>query len=296
MVTIIIPTYNGEKVLTRYALSSLQRQTFSDWEALIINDGSNDNTNKIVEEITNYNNRIRLINLPTNLGLAAALNRGVNEARGEYIFILEHDDIWLPEKLEQQVKILETGAFICTTNAIVWNTNKKNFVKINGGNFSCLSFRKDKSDILFPLPEVNKKYLGIEDGIITAELELAKTNKTLNKDNLVHIDEILTIMNSNESTLSGKKDCLIMMKRYDNVIKLYTEKQKKHPELKKLMIFWKKHRLYNSILSLLPKFLKKIIYLLVAKIKNIKNGPMTVYLKLPKPELEKLTEYRKYFD
>jgi len=103
-VTVLMPVYNGEKHI-RQAINSILSQTFSDFELIIVNDGSTDATANIV---TSYNDaRIRLINLEINSGLVNALNIGVEESRGDLLARFDHDDIASPERLEYQIKAME---------------------------------------------------------------------------------------------------------------------------------------------------------------------------------------------
>ncbi|MGA1871245.1 MAG: glycosyltransferase family 2 protein [bacterium] len=100
-VSVIIPTYNRSQFIT-HAIDSVLSQTYHDIEIIIVDDGSTDNTKKI---LINYNNRIKYI-YQENQGVAAARNTGIKNAKGKYIAFLDSDDMWLPQKLEQQVKIL----------------------------------------------------------------------------------------------------------------------------------------------------------------------------------------------
>ena len=104
MVTVLMSVYNGEKFL-KEAMDSILTQTFTDFEFLIINDGSTDNSVKIIES---YNDsRIRLINNEKNLKLIASLNKGISLARGKYIARMDCDDISSPTRLEKEVNFLE---------------------------------------------------------------------------------------------------------------------------------------------------------------------------------------------
>lgn len=99
-----MPVYNGEKYI-RDAIESILKQTFTDFEFLIINDGS---TDRSIDIIQSYNDsRIRVVNNERNLGLIATLNKGFDLAQGEYIARMDCDDISLPERLEDQVKFME---------------------------------------------------------------------------------------------------------------------------------------------------------------------------------------------
>lgn len=113
-VTVLMPVYNGEKYL-KEAIDSILNQTFSDFEFLIINDGSTDNT---VGIINSYNDsRIRLVHNDKNLGLITTLNKGFDLARGEYIARMDCDDVSLPDRLSKQVVFMEAhpGIGVCGT-------------------------------------------------------------------------------------------------------------------------------------------------------------------------------------
>ena len=100
-----MPVYNCAQYL-REAIESILGQTFQDFEFIIINDGSTDNTPEILREYANKDSRIRVINQP-NSGIVTALNRGLKEAKGEWIFRMDGDDISLPYRFEAQIKMVE---------------------------------------------------------------------------------------------------------------------------------------------------------------------------------------------
>lgn len=117
-VTVLMPVYNGEKYL-RPAIESILNQSFTDFEFLIINDGSTDSSVKIIES---YNDpRIRLIHNDHNLKLIATLNKGFELARGEYLARMDCDDVSLPDRLLKQVNFMVTHpeVGICGTRARV---------------------------------------------------------------------------------------------------------------------------------------------------------------------------------
>ncbi|MGA3013586.1 MAG: glycosyltransferase family 2 protein [Bacteroidales bacterium] len=104
LVSIISPVYNHEKYITA-CIKSVRSQTFPDWEMIIINDGSTDNTVKVIEPFLQLDDRIHLLD-QENIGifkLSDTYNRGLHVAKGKYIAILEGDDFWEPDKLERQV-------------------------------------------------------------------------------------------------------------------------------------------------------------------------------------------------
>jgi len=102
-VSIIIPVYNAAKTIAE-TIDSVRQQTIDDWELIVVNDGSTDNTLEIVAAINEP--RLKIISFP-NGGVAQARNLGVAEARGSYIAFLDADDLWEKTKLAQQVKILD---------------------------------------------------------------------------------------------------------------------------------------------------------------------------------------------
>jgi len=103
-VSVVMPVYNGEKYLNE-AIDSVLNQTFSDFEFIIINDCSSDNTEDIIKS---YNDdRIIYIKNDVNLGVALSLNKGLDAAQGEYIVRLDADDICLPERLRVQVEYMD---------------------------------------------------------------------------------------------------------------------------------------------------------------------------------------------
>ncbi len=103
-VSVVMPVYNGERYL-RQSVESILNQTWRDFEFIIVDDGSIDTTLQILRE---YNDeRIVLLRHSTNLGVAESRNRGIAQARGQYIACMDADDIAFPQRLELQVRFLE---------------------------------------------------------------------------------------------------------------------------------------------------------------------------------------------
>lgn len=105
-VSIIIPTFNSERGLVR-ALESIRQQTFHDYEVIVIDDCSIDNTCVAVEDFIRGKLNYRLLRLPANGGAGAARSAGLRLASGRYIAFLDSDDFWEPKKLERQISYLE---------------------------------------------------------------------------------------------------------------------------------------------------------------------------------------------
>lgn len=105
-VSVIIPTYNREKTLLR-AINSVLNQTHKDIELIIVDDNSNDGTERLINNIKDC--RIKYIKHNRNLGGSAARNTGILSATGEYIAFQDSDDEWLPNKLSEQLACLKTN-------------------------------------------------------------------------------------------------------------------------------------------------------------------------------------------
>jgi hypothetical protein len=103
LITVIMPVYNGEEYV-REAIDSILGQTFKDFELLVLDDGSSDRSAAIVKLYQDQ--RIRLIENPTNLGLVPTLNRGLDQARGTFIARMDSDDRSLPQRFARQLEFL----------------------------------------------------------------------------------------------------------------------------------------------------------------------------------------------
>lgn len=103
IVSIVLPVYNGGTVLPM-ALASIDRQTFREWELILIDDGSTDGC---IAGFSSSDSRVRVVQDGRNLGLAARLNQGMDLAGGRYLARMDHDDIAYPGRLEAQVRFLD---------------------------------------------------------------------------------------------------------------------------------------------------------------------------------------------
>ncbi len=103
-VSVIIPTYNRGQFIER-AVQSVLAQTYTDFEIVVVDDGSTDDTVQLVLELQKADGRIRYLRHETNRGAQAARNTGIRAAEGHYIAFLDSDDEWLPHKLEQQMAL-----------------------------------------------------------------------------------------------------------------------------------------------------------------------------------------------
>ncbi len=123
LVSIITPSYNSSKYI-KETMNCVIAQTYKNWEMLIADDCSSDDTRNIVEEYTEKDKRIKLIKLENNGGAAIARNTALGKASGRYIAYLDADDLWFPQKLEKQLK----------------------FLNENNAEFSCPDYEKIEDD------------------------------------------------------------------------------------------------------------------------------------------------------
>lgn len=111
LVSIVMPSYNASKYI-RAAIDSVRRQTYDNWELIIVDDCSIDNTVELIQEINDV--RIRLFKNEVNSGAAISRNRALRETKGRWIAFLDSDDVWLPEKLELQLKFMQKNDYAFT--------------------------------------------------------------------------------------------------------------------------------------------------------------------------------------
>ena len=120
MVSIIMPSYNTASYI-KESIQSVLNQTYTNWELIIVDDCSSDNTVKIVQEISKKDPRVRILKQNTNGGAAKARNRSLNEATGRYVAYLDADDIWKPSKLEKQIQFMNEHkcGFSCASYEVI---------------------------------------------------------------------------------------------------------------------------------------------------------------------------------
>lgn len=143
LVSVITPAYNCARTI-RETIESVMNQTISDWEMLIVDDCSTDDTVKVVTEYAQKDDRIKLICMEKNSGSATARNAAIGCAKGRYIALLDSDDLWKPEKLERQLQFMTDNNYSFTFTA-----------------YDVFRESSDKNRRIFEVPEriTYKKYL-----------------------------------------------------------------------------------------------------------------------------------------
>ncbi len=109
LVSIVTPAFNAERYL-RETIESVRKQSHASWELLVADDCSTDSTRTLLEEQARADERVRVITLPRNGGPAMARQSAIEAAQGRYIAFLDSDDMWLPAKLERQLRFMQERA------------------------------------------------------------------------------------------------------------------------------------------------------------------------------------------
>lgn len=120
LVSIVTPAYNCEKYL-RQTVESVLAQSYTDWEMIIVDDCSTDGTLALAQQLAAVDARIRVVRNEQNQGVSMTRNRGIAEARGKYIALLDGDDLWEPDKLERQAALLEQGFDLAYCSYDFWD-------------------------------------------------------------------------------------------------------------------------------------------------------------------------------
>lgn len=133
LVSVVIPMYNSSSYITPTIKSALN-QTYNNIEVLVVDDCSNDNSVEVVNNLAKEDSRLRCVPQEKNQGAAVARNRGIKEAKGQYIAFLDSDDLWAEDKIEKQVALMKAkdAAFVyCAYDWVDENdTQIKSKVKI----------------------------------------------------------------------------------------------------------------------------------------------------------------------
>ena len=105
LVSVITPMHNSGRYILD-TIESVKNQTYKNWEMIIIDDCSTDNSVELVKKYIQSDERIKLIRLEENVGVAKARNKGIENSKGRYLAFLDSDDLWLPDKLNKQIKFV----------------------------------------------------------------------------------------------------------------------------------------------------------------------------------------------
>ena len=132
LISIVVPVYNAEKFI-KETLKTVINQTYKNWELILVDDASTDNSVKLINDFVRKDKRIKLYDHKgKNLGAGPTRNLGTKHARGRYVAFLDADDLWHPEKLERQLNFVKQNdaAFICTSYEFAFFNGKPSGVKV----------------------------------------------------------------------------------------------------------------------------------------------------------------------
>lgn len=194
-VSIIVPMYNAEKFIGK-TIESVLSQTYENWEMLIMNDVSTDNSLAIVNEFAKKNGRIKVVNTEKNMGVVKGRNYLIDLASGKYIAFLDADDYWHSEKLEKQVQFMEEKnvGISCTEYTRVRENGEKINEVVIKSEISYTDMLKNNYlgclTVMYDVEKVGKRYFKEleknEDYVLW--LEIVKDVKTIYglKENLAY--------------------------------------------------------------------------------------------------------------
>ena len=286
LVSVILPVYNGEQFVGR-AIKSVLNQTYKKVELIVVDDGSTDKSINVVQSYTD--SRLKLFT-KSNGGPASARNFGIKRSSGEFIALIDQDDLWYPKKLEEQVKLLnqdnKLGMMYCDALSIYedgsgparkWSELHipqagKVFIELYKDNFILTSSAIFRKFIInkIGLMDENMKFFGVDDYEYWLRIVL--------NSEIGYVPEILVERRLHKSNLSfrNKKSQSMM---YNNAI----EVRKKHNKLYSNIFL--KRDLSNSYLSqvndllynrLLTQILKNLLYAFLVDKSNFNNIFSTV--------------------
>lgn len=248
LVSIIMPVYNSSKYL-QSSVQSVISQSYPNWELIIINDCSTDESEAIIQSLAKKDYRIKSLKLNVNSGVAKARNVGIALAKGRFLAFLDSDDLWHPEKLTKQVNFMleKDLVFTHTSYQLITDSGKKkkiveskynelNFKKMLGANqIGCLTVMIDLSKIAKPVfPSIRH-----EDYALWLEI----LNKNHIKANL--LKETLAYYRITPGSVSRNKikSILWVWNIYHNYLKINTFKSSY------LMLVFIKNMIYKYIIN-----------------------------------------------
>ena len=219
LVSIIMPNYNGEKFIAE-TIESVLNQTYTNWELLITDDCSTDNSVNIINSYADKDGRIKLLKNEKNSGAAQARNVALKEAKGKWIAFLDSDDMWLPEKLEKQIAFMTANGykFSCTKYSHIDENSqplhkvvispkvigKRKMFRYNYLGCLTVMYDADAIGVLQVNPEIGN-----------GRNDYALWLKAVKKENCYYLDEALALYRVRTSSLSHGKKLRLVRTHYD---------------------------------------------------------------------------------
>ncbi len=220
LVSIITPVYNGQDFLDR-SIKSVLAQTYENWELLLIDDGSSDNSVQIIKYYLE-DNRIKLLRNESNSGIPTTRNKGIENSTGEFIALLDQDDEWLPHKLEKQVNrfleiddsfgLIYSNVEVRTDQGILADQKKE--IEPEVSIQSNLELMLSRNLITSPTAMVKRKALE-EVGLFDESIRWGGDDYDLwiriaHKYKFDYIDEVLCIRHEHQQNYSADKKRMML--------------------------------------------------------------------------------------
>ena len=262
-ISVIMSVYNGETYLEE-AIESVRKQTFKNWELIIINDCSTDSTSEILADFSLKDERIKVHTNEVNLKLPASLNKAISLCSGKYIARMDADDICLPDRLEKQYKFMEENKDVALSSCRFMTV--KNGVYASGG----AGGRCDNNALRAMLLVVNPI---LHPGVIGK----AEVMKKFNYDTTLTCTEDLelwTRMAIENQKIQILPECLLIYRLHDKQI-TSTTLERQHTEVLKIQ-----HKYYGALLEDMNEKMKEFYI----------NG---IYFK-EHTDIDKFLEYAKW--
>ncbi|MFT0848093.1 glycosyltransferase family 2 protein [Actinomycetaceae bacterium L2_0104] len=237
VVSVIIPLFNSEDYLGE-TLDSLLAQTFLDWEAILVDDASSDDSFEVASRYSASDSRFRVLRQSTNMGAAKARNRALGQARGRYIAYLDSDDYWFPDKLEAQIDYMtrnSIGACFTSYETVNEDGSHRNYVHVD----KLVSYRRFlkkpptcSHTIMFDTQLVSRVLLEMPD--IRKRQDAATWLRVIRSVGPLHgYDEVLAANRKRAGSLSANKVDAVR-----NTWRLYTEVEQLKKPYAAYCLFW----------------------------------------------------------
>ena len=237
VVSVIIPFYNGEKHINE-TVQSILKQTFTNFELLIVNDGSATSSNQCLSNLSNLDSRIKVYN-KVNGGVACARQFGINQATSDLIAFCDQDDLWLPTKLEKQVPLFtnpDVGLIFC--GAIEDHITESRKVKLpfyetfRGNIFESLLQRNEivsctavaRKNLLLKVDafDPDRNLMGVDDWLAWLKLSLFCKVDFVNEYLAIHVFHGTNYSSNELSMYKAERICLQKIKEFTRSEKLYS--------------------------------------------------------------------------
>lgn len=273
LVSIVIPTFN-RSVLIIETLNSVLKQTYINWECIIVDDGSTDDTGEVVNDFIKNDERMKFYRRPDNIpkGPNSSRNYGILMSHGDYIISLDSDDWLLENHLEEKIGVLRNNQNIdaVLSKTIMVNDDKKIIKKENRTtlsdnlieDFITLKISWYMHDIMWKKAFLEGKMLYNEKLLKWLDRDF-HIRRLIEKPNIYFVDEYLSLYRIHENSNSSNSNYKVLETRHNAVINILDLLKEKNVLSKSIKMFFFKFQVQNLvILYKSPNFFKMYIDLI----------------------------------